>query len=468
MYSIRQEELFSFRELMAMSPGHKYSKILEALDITPLLRAVQKITFRGRPTDLNYAAMIYSLLIGRLENMDHVKHIIARINSSEEFRYWCQFRGSDRVPSEASYSRLCKALAESGVLEAVQLQLVKQAMAEGFIGNEALAIDSTYIVSWKNKPDDPKPASDPALFEMNSEVPAKKMENPKKKYSRGRPSKAEAAKRKAEREAYEASLPLFERKTEEHLKCSYEELRDVIPTGPTRSAKNGSDGRLFYWHGFKMHPIVETSSQYIMVKYTTSAHVSDMKMAIPLMKKLEHHFPNYKAKYALMDAAYDGLAIYQQIRNWGALPLIDFNEHSRTLPEGRNEDFTPICKEGHAYRYDSYDGSRDTTKFTSPKECATCPFAPEGSCNKVVKIKITQDLRRYTAPARGSQKYKELYSKRTAVERVFSHLKGSFNLERPRCSASRVAFYVDLSVLCYTLCKLAIDRMNKELMQAAA
>ncbi|AFC30514.1 transposase IS1182 family protein [Paenibacillus mucilaginosus 3016] len=57
MHSIRQEELFSLQELMEMVPENKYSIVFKALDLLPALRILNKRTHRGRPEELNYAAM---------------------------------------------------------------------------------------------------------------------------------------------------------------------------------------------------------------------------------------------------------------------------------------------------------------------------------------------------------------------------------------------------------------------------
>src|SRR5699024_9827712 len=58
----------------------------------------------------------------------------------------------------------------------------------------------------------------------------------------------------------------------------------------------------------------------------------------------------------------------------------------------------PTCFREHSYRYDSYDSKYETLKYTQPKECHDCPLANEGICQKVFKMKITKDLRKYTAP----------------------------------------------------------------------
>lgn len=156
-------------------------------------------------------------------------------------------------------------------------------------------------------------------------------------------------------------------------------------------------------------------------------------------------------------------AVYTQVRAMGADPLIDYNKRNEKPIEGKDEHFRPVCKAGHAYNYDSYDEKHETLKYTRPKVCESCPFNEDG-CQKVFKIKVESDIRKYTVPARGSQSYKELYKKRTAVERVNAYLKGFFQLNNIRHRGGALAKVdFDISCLVYTLSKLAVDRINKQM-----
>ena len=49
----------------------------------------------------------------------------------------------DQIPSEASYSRLITKLEQSDIIRKIQEDLVKQAMEEGFLEGDVVAIDST-------------------------------------------------------------------------------------------------------------------------------------------------------------------------------------------------------------------------------------------------------------------------------------------------------------------------------------
>ncbi len=55
-------------------------------------------------------------------------------------------------------------------------------------------------------------------------------------------------------------------------------------------------------------------------------------------------------------------------------------------------------------------------------------LAEDTLCQKVYKVKMATDLRRYTAPDRGSKAWKNIYKQRSAVERVIVYLKEFFQL----------------------------------------
>lgn len=167
-----------------------------------------------------------------------------------------------------------------------------------------------------------------------------------------------------------------------------------------------------------------------------------------------------------MDAGYDYQAIYTQIHRMGLQAVIAYNKRNEPEPIGFDKHFAPTCVREHSYRYDSFDTKYETLKYTRPKECKDCPLANEGLCQKVYKVKITTDLRRYTAPARGSKARKIIYKQRTAVERVNAYLKEYFQLNNVRYrTAKRAKVHFDLVTLVYNASKLATDRMNALLNQ---
>lgn len=477
IYSIRQAELFSFEDLLQMRPEDKYSQIFEHLNLVPVMHALGKKSRRGRPEELNIPAMVYSLLIAKMEGIEFVSALVRRLKSSEEFRVQCRFTGSNRIPSEASYSRLIHALQQNGLLEKLQDGLVLSAMEEGFVTGTHIAVDSSIVEAWDcqfsesaskrraarrvKKQDKASAAEQLQLAAGESQTPPSR-ERPKKPvYGRGRISAEEKERRRKELETYEASLEPFEKKIEAMLPYTYEELLAALPRQAARCDKKNSKGRLTSWYGFKANVLVDTDSQYILSGVFSSANPNDQRMAILLLKGLEQKFPSLKVKHVLGDKGYDSKAVYQLIHSLGAYPIIDMIHHTEP-PEGMNKDYNPVCKEGHAYKYDSFDPKYKTLRYTRPSECKDCPFAKSG-CQKIFKIRMETDLRKHTYPARGSKSFKNLYKKRTAVERVFAYLKEYFGMRRTRHRGVRASVDFQLSTLAYNLSKFALDKLSKQL-----
>jgi transposase len=473
MYSIVQESLFGIEELIKMAPNEKYSWIFETIDVTPFVLAISKKTDRGAPETLNYEAMIYSLFIRVVERMPFIKDLVNRLNTSEEFRFHCRFTGSDSTPSEASYSRLIAKLRGLSIFENCHDELILQAFQEGFLDGTKVAIDATHAEARdaanpakkrsRKKQENQQAANEQIdLFpeKQKEETPVPEMEKPKK---RGRKKKEEREQWLKEQAELEAAKTIFEKTLDQMIDYSYEEIEAEIPLDPSWGTKKNTDNKKFFWYGYKGHLAVDCESQYILVALFSSAHVNDGKMSIPLIKALAKRHPYLNIEHILADAGYDFKAVYKQILMIGARPLIDYNRKNEAEIEGKDKYFRPVCKEGHSYVYDSFDEKYESLKYTRPKECETCPFKEEG-CQKVFKIKVESDIRKYTVPARGSHSYKELYKKRTAVERVNAYLKEFFQLDNIRHRGGALAKVdFDISCLVYTLSKLAVDRINKQM-----
>ena len=452
MSFIRQQSLFSLEEILETSPRESYPILFDALDITLLLKAVSKKALFGAPTQLNYEAMIYSLIIRVIERIPTIKDLWKRLKHSIEFRLDCRFTMADQVPSEASYSRMMKKIKDSSALDLIQNELVSQAFHEGFIDAEVIAMDATHIEARDRKPETKKEEAPP-------------VEQPPKK--RGRKPKAEREKWLKEQQEIEENRPIFEKKVEAQLSYSFEELEKQIPLSPEWGIKKNSEGKNVFWYGFKGHFLVDCKGQYILSSLLSSGNVNDGKMAIPLLKALSETHPYLNPSNMLADAGYDLVPIYQQIKSMGARPLIDYNPRNEQLPEDKDKYFRPLCSKGHSYRYDSHDPNYDTLKYTRPKECNDCPLKEENQCQKVFKVKMESDIRKYTVPARGSDSYYELYKQRTAVERVNAYLKEYFQLNNIRHRGSLAKVDFQFSILAYTLCRLAVDRLNKSMRNAA-
>jgi transposase len=169
-------------------------------------------------------------------------------------------------------------------------------------------------------------------------------------------------------------------------------------------------------------------------------------------------------RYGTLDAGYDYEAIYTQLHRMKAKAIIAYNKRNEGELLGFDEHFAPTCVWEHSYRYDSFDEKYGTLKYTQPSECKTCPLVHDSLCQKVYKIKMETDIRKYSAPGRGSEAWKKLYNQRSAVERVNAYLKEFFQLKNVRYrSGKRAKVHFDLVTLVYNASKLAVDRINRQM-----
>ncbi|PLR82613.1 IS5/IS1182 family transposase [Bacillus canaveralius] len=451
MTIIRQGSLFGLQELYDLEPTQRFEAIFSAIDIDPIFAVVTKKSRLGRPVELNYAAMIYSLVARISERIPFIKDLVKRLKNDMIFRLDCGFLVSDSVPSEAAYSRMLTIISESNILEEVQETLLHQAIQEGFITDDTVAIDATH-------------------FEARDQAPPKDHEKPKEEpKKRGRKSKEEREKWLIEKAEREANLSIFEKKIEDQLNVPLAELRNEIPQDPQWGVKKNSEGKNVFWYGYKGHLAVGTSSQYILQSLFSSGSLNDGKAAIPLLKGIQERVPLPSLRYETMDAGYDYEPIYTQIHQMGHQAVIAYNKRNEPEPIGFDKHFAPTCFREYSYRYDSFDPKYETLKYTRPKECKECPLANEGLCQKIYKIRITTDLRKYTAPARGSKAWKSIFKRRTAVERVNAYLKGYFQLDNVRYrTGKRAKVHFDIITLVYNASKLAVDRINAQLNQQQA
>ena len=449
MTIIRQPSLFGIQELYDMEPTQKYEEIISTINLDKIYLAVTKKSRLGAPEELNYAAMIISVVVRYIERIPTIKDLVKRLHNDISFKLDCGFLISDTVPSEASYSRLVTKLMESGILEIEKEHIVHQAIEEGFITDDTAAIDATHFE-----------ARDQASQKEEKE---KTKPEPKK---RGRKTKEEREQWVKDQAEKEANMPLYEKKIEAQLDASLTELRSEVPTDPKWGIKKNSDGKNVFWFGYKAHLIVGTSSQYILDSLFSSGNLNDGKAAIPLLKGIHERFPQLRIRHQTMDAGYDYEPIYEQVHQMGQQSVIAYNKRNEGEPIGFDKHFAPTCFREHSYRYDSFDSKYETLKYTGPKECRECPLANEGICQKVYKVKITTDLRKYTAPARGSLAWKKIYKRRTAVERVNAYLKEWFQLDNVRYrTGERAKVHFDLVTLVYNASKLAADHLNAQLNQ---
>ncbi len=443
MTIVKQMRLFDIHELMEMESSRRFDAILATFDLQPILQLFRKTTMYGAPRELNYGAMVQSLVIRIVERIPTVKDLVKRLKYDILFRLDCGFLLSDCIPSEASYSRMVSVISGSDAFVQMNDKVIQIAFTEGFLTDEHITEDATHFEA------------------RDAAKPTEKTEKTPKK--RGRKSKEEREAWLLEQAEIEANQSTYEKKIETQLAVPTATLLQEKPIEPQWGVKKNSDGKNTFWFGYKAHLAVSTKSQYIVAGMMSSGNLSDSKAAIPLLKKVAEVLPN-QFTTAILDKGYDYEPIYRQILNQGMNPVIPYVKRRESELLGFDQHFRPTCVREHSYCYDSFDKKYQSLKFTRPKECATCPLRDDSLCQKVFKIKCETDIRKYTYPARGSDLWKQLYKERSAVERVNAYLKEYFQLDNVRHrSGKKAKLHFQMVMFIYNACKLATDRLNAQL-----
>jgi len=433
-------------ELYEMEPTHRFNAIFSTINLSPIWVLFRKQTNVGAPRELNYGAMVYSLIARVVERIPTMKDLVKRLKHDPIFRFDCGFLHSDPLPSESSYSRMIRLISESDAMAGVHDELLLLAIEEEHIGEENIAVDATHFE-----------ARDRAKTSKKKEKPA-----PKK---RGRKPKAEREQWLKNKKAEEEARPIYEKEIVHQLLESADTLFKEAPLAPQWGVKKNSNGKNVFWFGYKAHLAVSAKSQYILAGLMTSGNLNDGKAAIPLLKKIEKDLP-IQFNAGLFDAGYDYEPIYQQLSTQNLQTVIPYNRRNKGEIIGYDEYFAPTCVREYSYRYDSFDATYHSLKYTRPKECATCPLQHDSLCQKVYKVRQSTDIRKYTFPARGSKKWDEFYKERTAVERVNAYLKEFFGLNNVRHRTGKKAkLHFQLVTLVYNASKLAADRIKVAIKQ---
>lgn len=222
-----------------------------------------------------------------------------------------------------------------------------------------------------------------------------------------------------------------------------------------------ADGSLWskvsHWFGYKLHLLIDADCELPVGYSVTKASVSDTTQLLPLLAELKQHHPEIveQAQTLSGDRGYDSQANNQQLYDrYQIAPIIDIRhdwkdgETSRPLDPARtdvivyDQDGTLYCVAGQTadermmpLAYDGFEKQRGTLKYRCPAavyglDCPERERCGSSAYGRVVRVPLDLNRRRFIPVPRGSYKFKRLYKKRTAVERVNSRLDVSFGFER--------------------------------------
>ncbi len=218
--------------------------------------------------------------------------------------------------------------------------------------------------------------------------------------------------------------------------------------------------RVKRWFGYKVHLVVDVTYELPLAFEVTRASASDTTWLLPMIKGLEerHGWVLERAEDLAADRGYDSEGNNRELYDaYGIVPLIDIRhdwkeeDETRALYPDRvdnivtDEDGSIFCVrrslrdasqiETIPMVFYGFERDRKRLKYRCPAAaygfaCAEWDECCHSAYGRIVRVPLDVDRRRFVPVPRGSYKWRRLYGRRTAVERVNSRLDVSFGFER--------------------------------------
>lgn len=148
--NIRQSCIFSFEDAMKMQPKSRLEKIIDTLDLKPVLTKLNKPgEIKAGPKPYPAYAMLNALIAMRLENMNTFTKLVERLTYDPHLRYICGFEPFGTAPSKSCFGRFYAKLAKSDCLEILFSSLVKQAEEKALLDLSSVAIDASKVEAYE-------------------------------------------------------------------------------------------------------------------------------------------------------------------------------------------------------------------------------------------------------------------------------------------------------------------------------
>jgi hypothetical protein len=235
------------------------------------------------------------------------------------------------------------------------------------------------------------------------------------------------------------------------------------------------------WFGYKLHLIVDANYELPLGYSLTKASRNEIPESKKVLKRLKGRHPELMARseYLTADRGLDDTELNRMLWDeWGIKPLIDIRnlwrdgEQTRRIEHTENVVYdyrgTVYCYDMRlGYRrpmaYGGFEADRGTLKYRCPARHYGCNCSWKSQCRirQAVRINLAQDRRVFTPVARSSYKWKDIYKKRTAVERVNSRLDCCYGFER-HFIRGLAKMRVRMSLAMIVMLSLALGRIREK------
>ncbi|KPJ89112.1 MAG: transposase [Spirochaetes bacterium DG_61] len=400
MAIILQKKLFRWKEIEDLGDLERFYLVLKYLPDEKLMRVMEEERDKGRD-DYPVRAVWNSILAGVVYEHQSVQSLRRELKRNGQLRELCGFdveKGIKAVPRSWVYSRFLKNLMKhEEEIEVMFDELVEKLKEELTDYGKYLVVDGKAINTHANG--------------------KKKAREEGRKESDGR--------------------------------------RDMDADWGTKVYRGvREDGtaweKVKSWFGYKLHLVADATYELPISFCVTKASAAETPMAHTLFEKIKEDHAEIldRCKYGIADRGYDdGKLIEKLWDEYRIKPVIDIRdmwkdgEETKALKSVwnvvynyRGEVFcdNPNGDEQWEMAYGGFEKERGTLKYRCPAkhygyECRGERWCPVG---KAVRISLNEDRRVFTPLARSSYQWKNIYKKRTAVERVNSRLDVSFGFEQ--------------------------------------
>ena len=223
--------------------------------------------------------------------------------------------------------------------------------------------------------------------------------------------------------------------------------------GQEQRPGQGGGGKEWH-HGYKVHMVADANHGVPLAHIVTTAKRNDSPELPAVIARTEALYPWFQPAAVMADRGYDSMANHKYLHQKGILPIIHIRRKANAaLYDGiYTEQGVPTClgqvpmeyvrsdpEKGHLYR------------------CKGCHLADSmrggiRHCDSQVWEDPSQNIRLFGVVRRGSQEWKDRYTKRQAIERVFKSMKESRRLERHCVRGLRqLTLHAAMSVLAFQI-----------------
>lgn len=395
MAIIQERELFSWKDLENIGDLERLELVIEHLPDEELMKTLEKERHNGR-NDYPIRPVWNALLASIVYQHDSAASLIRELKRNAQLREICGFsnlQGIDAIPTKSAFSRFFnKLLNHEALIKNIFDRLVSKLSQILPDFGKNLAFDGKALNSFaKNNNKD------------NQESKDKRKEN-------------------------DADWGTKKYKGMDKNGNAWEKIKS--------------------WFGFKIHLIVDADYELPVAFEVTKASLGEQPVMHKLFESLYEKHPQIieTCEHAMGDKGYDGAPLIKKLWDeYQIKPIIDIRNMKKDGETSQQFDmvnfknitydykgnvccYCPLSGEAKNMAFGGFEKDRDTLKYLCPANHYGTKCAGQKRCfiNSIIRVPLKENRRVFTPIARSSYKWKDLYKKRTSVERVNSRLEACF------------------------------------------